>query len=293
METLHYLQTHLSPYRLNMLRLGIWLVLLAAIFVPSEWLWAVRRKKILRPALRTDLSYFFLNSMLPAFILAYPLYYLGLAAHRFLPWHVHLAVAAMPVWLQLAAAFVVSQVGAYWGHRWSHEWPLLWRFHAVHHSSEDIDFLVNTRAHPLDMVFTRLCGYIPLFLLGVAQPPANADPLIPTLIVLIGTFWGFFVHANLRWRFGPLEWLIATPVFHHWHHTRGAMTDRNYAATLPWLDRLFGTYYMPKNQWPERYGTDTPVSSNLAVQLVDPFFPPNKNGAGGPGAVQTPTAPAS
>jgi sterol desaturase/sphingolipid hydroxylase (fatty acid hydroxylase superfamily) len=273
MEILRYLQTHLSPFQLSVFRLAVWLVLLTAIFVPVERLWAVRRQKISRPALGTDLAYFFLNSMLPALILAYPLYYLGSAAHRFLPWHVHLTVAAMPVWLQLAAAFVVGQVGAYWGHRWSHEWPLLWRFHAVHHSSEEIDFLVNTRAHPLDMVFTRLCGYIPLFLLGLAQPPANADPLIPILIVLIGTFWGFFVHANVRWRFGPLEWLIATPAFHHWHHTQGAMTDRNYAATLPWLDRLFGTYYMPKQQWPERYGTDTPVSRNLLGQLVDPLLP--------------------
>jgi sterol desaturase/sphingolipid hydroxylase (fatty acid hydroxylase superfamily) len=258
-----------------------------------ERLWAVRKQKVARKALGADLVYFFLNSLLPAIILAYPLYYLGTTVHRFLPYHVHLAVAAMPIWLQLVAAFVVGQVGAYWGHRWSHEVPLLWRFHAVHHSSEDIDFLVNTRAHPLDMVFTRLCGYIPLFLLGLAQPPANADPLIPILIVLIGTFWGFFVHANVRWRFGPIEWLVATPAFHHWHHTRGEMTDRNYAATLPWLDRLFGTYYLPKKQWPAAYGTDTPVSSNLAVQLVDPFFPPNKNGAGRPGAVQTPEVRAS
>ena len=127
------------------------------------------------------------------------------------------------------------------------------------------------------MIFTRLCGYILIFLLGLANPPAQPGDLLPMVIVFVGTFWGFFVHANVRWRFGPLEWLLATPAFHHWHHTRGVMTDRNYAATLPWLDRMFGTYYMPRKQWPEAYGTDTPVSPNLAVQLVDPFFPPSKN----------------
>jgi len=89
---------------------------------------------------------------------------------------------------------------------------------------------------------------------------------------LAGTFWGFFIHANVRWRFGPLEWLIATPAFHHWHHTRGEHADRNYAAMLPWLDRLFGTYYMPRKAWPANYGTDTPVSSNMAVQLLDPIL---------------------
>ena len=149
--------------------------------------------------------------------------------------------------------------------------------------------MVNTRAHPIDMVFTRFCGYVLIFLLGLAQPAGQAGDLLPIAIAIFGAFWGFFIHANVRWRFGPLEWLIATPAFHHWHHTRSGMIDRNYAATLPWLDQLFGTYYMPKKQWPERYGTDTPVSPNLSAQLLDPFFPAHRNGAGRPGAVQETT----
>ncbi len=275
-HTLQYLQQHLPPTALNVLRLVIWLILLAILFVPAERLWAVRKQRVSRRAFWTDIVYFFLNSMLPALILGLPLYYVGVAAHRFLPYHIHLWIAAMPIWLQLVAAFVAAQLGAYWGHRWSHESPFLWRFHAVHHSAEDMDFLVNTRAHPLDTAFTRLCGYILLFLFGLAQPPASVSPLIPVLIVLVGTFWGFFIHANLRWRFGPLEWLIATPAFHHWHHTRTDHLDRNYAATLPWLDMLFGTYYLPPRTWPERYGTETPVSSNLAAQLLDPMLVINK-----------------
>jgi sterol desaturase/sphingolipid hydroxylase (fatty acid hydroxylase superfamily) len=278
MEILRYLQTHLSPFQLAIVRLAIWLVILAVVFVPLERLFRLRQQKVIRKGLSTDIAYYFLNNLLPGIVLAYPIYYLGRAVHAFLPWHVHLWVAAMPVWAQLLASFLAAQVGAYWGHRWSHEVPLFWRFHAVHHSAEEIDFLVNSRAHPLDMIFTRLCGYILIFFLGLANPPARAGDLLPMVIVFVGTFWGFFVHANIRWRFGPLERLLATPAFHHWHHTRGFMTDRNYAATLPWLDWMFGTYYMPKKQWPEAYGTDAPVSSNLAVQLIDPFFPPSKNG---------------
>jgi sterol desaturase/sphingolipid hydroxylase (fatty acid hydroxylase superfamily) len=277
MDIVHYLRAHLSPFQLNIFLLTFWLVVLTAFFLPAERLFGVRGQRVARKGLPTDLAYYFLNNIVPAIILAYPIYYLGRAVHAFLPWHVHLWVAAMPVWLQLFAAFLAAQVGAYWGHRWSHEMPFLWRFHAVHHSAEELDFLVNTRAHPIDMVFTRLCGYILIFLLGLSQPSGQAGDLLPLVIVLIGMFWGFFVHANIRLRFGPLEWLVATPAFHHWHHTRVEMIDRNYAATLPWLDRLFGTYFMPRKRWPAAYGTDTPVSTNIAVQLVDPFFPPNKN----------------
>jgi sterol desaturase/sphingolipid hydroxylase (fatty acid hydroxylase superfamily) len=115
----------------------------------------------------------------------------------------------------------------------------------IHHSAEHVDWLVNTRAHPVDMVFTRLCGLVPLSVLGLAAPLGGSASLIPVIVLFLGTVWGFFVHANVRWRFGRLEWLSATPAFHHWHHTNDgpAYVDKNYAAMLPWINRLFGTFY--------------------------------------------------
>jgi sterol desaturase/sphingolipid hydroxylase (fatty acid hydroxylase superfamily) len=148
---------------------------------------------------------------------------------------------------------------------------LLWQFHAIHHSAGQLDFLVNTRAHPVDMVFVRLCGLVPLYILGLAGPVGAAGSLIPVMIVLIGTVWGFFIHANLRWRLGPLEWLISTPAFHHWHHTLAAPTNRNYAPMLPWLDRIFGTLYVPKGQWPSGYGIDGAMAETLGGQLLQPL----------------------
>jgi sterol desaturase/sphingolipid hydroxylase (fatty acid hydroxylase superfamily) len=271
MEIFRYVQEHFSPFQQNVFRLAFWLVVLAVVFVPLERMFSLRRQKIVRKGLPADLAYYFLSNLLPGIVLAYPIYYLGLATHRFLPWHVHVFVSALPVWAQLLGAFLAAQLGAYWMHRWFHEIPALWRFHAIHHSAEEMDFLVNSRAHPVDMILTRLGGFIMIYLLGLSNPPGHAGDVLPIVISLTGTFWGFFVHANVRWRFGPLEWLLATPAFHHWHHTRGEMTDRNYAATLPWLDRLFGTYYMPRKDWPRAYGTDTPVSSNLVLQLIDPL----------------------
>jgi sterol desaturase/sphingolipid hydroxylase (fatty acid hydroxylase superfamily) len=166
----------------------------------------------------------------------------------------------------------VGEIGFYWGHRWSHEWPWLWRFHAVHHSATHLNFLVNTRAHPIDMVFTRLCGVALLYATGLANVVGPHPTLAPALILFLGSTWSFFIHANLRWRLGPLEEVIATPAFHHWHHTFDDHKDHNYAAMLPVFDRLFGTFYLPK-AWPADYGTATPMPDDLVGQLLEPFAP--------------------
>jgi sterol desaturase/sphingolipid hydroxylase (fatty acid hydroxylase superfamily) len=137
-----------------------------------------------------------------------------------------------------------------------------------------MDWLVNTRAHPLDMVFTRLCGFIPMYVLGLAQPRPHSLDSVSLSVILIGTLWGFFIHANLNWRLGPLEWLVSTPAFHHWHHTYEEPINKNYASMLPWIDRLFGTWHMPKAQWPSKYGIDVPVPRTVTGQLVRPLMPP-------------------
>jgi sterol desaturase/sphingolipid hydroxylase (fatty acid hydroxylase superfamily) len=85
--------------------------------------------------------------------------------------------------------------------------------------------------------------------------------------------WGFFIHANLRWRFGWLSLLVATPAFHHWHHTNDEHVDKNYASMLPIMDILFGSWYMPREQWPPVYGIKTPMPPGLLAQTVHPFLP--------------------
>ena len=193
-----------------------------------------------------DLCYYFLNSLVPALILSVPVGLLAWAVHRVVPGSCWRRRRPCRSGRRVLAGLVAGEIGYYWGHRWSHEIPFLWRFHSIHHSAEDIDFLVNTRAHPIDMVFGRFCGLVPIYVLGLGGPTGVGGSLVPVLVTLIGTVWGFFIHANLRWRFGPLEWLISTPAFHHWHHTRTGPINRNYASTLPWLDWIFGTHHLPQ-----------------------------------------------
>ena len=264
------LARHALSFGMDVARLAIWLVLLVSIFVPLEKLFALHPAKIWRKQVAVDLGWYFINSLLPAAIIAVPLSILAQALRGANPGGLYSMVAAWPLWLKLPLALLVNDIGAYWAHRASHSFPWLWRFHAVHHSAEHLDWLVNTRAHPFDMVFTRLSGLAPVYLLGLAQATGTRlDPVV-ALVMIAGTVWSFFIHANVRIRLGPLEWLISSPAFHHWHHTNDEHRDRNFAAIFPLIDRVFGTAWLPKH-WPPVYGIDAQTPPTLTGQLLDPL----------------------
>jgi sterol desaturase/sphingolipid hydroxylase (fatty acid hydroxylase superfamily) len=266
-------QQHLLAFLMSWARLCAWLLLLALIFLPLERLFALHPQKFFRKALAQDLGYYFISGLVPGLLLAVPLSLVALGAHAIVPWRVQTAVAAWPLWQRVLAGVVVGEIGFYWGHRWTHEIPFLWRFHSIHHSAEHVYFLISSRAHPIDSVFTRLCGLIPVYILGIATPLTPEGGTVAALLVLVITMWGFLIHANVRWRMGPLEWVIATPAFHHWHHTLGEQRDRNYAPMLPWIDRIFGTYHLPRDRWPSDYGIEAKLPGSLGGQLVYPLRP--------------------
>jgi sterol desaturase/sphingolipid hydroxylase (fatty acid hydroxylase superfamily) len=277
METFRFLQHSLPALALDFVRLFAWLVILLVIFVPLEKAFARRPQRVVRRSFFIDIGYYMINGLSLKLLLILPLSIVAGTLHYVAPGIAYFSwVADQPFSLRFFGAILVGEFGAYWGHRWAHEVPVLWRFHAIHHSAEEVDWLVNTRAHPLDMVFMRLCGLVPVYALGLAQPTSNTPDLVPMLYALTGTIWSFFIHANVNWRMGWLENVISTPGFHHWHHTNDGPTyvDKNYAAIFPWLDRLFGTFFLPKDAWPIRYGTDTAVATSLVGQILQPFRTP-------------------
>jgi sterol desaturase/sphingolipid hydroxylase (fatty acid hydroxylase superfamily) len=273
MEVINQLLRSLPNGAENAIKVALWLIILFAVFAPLEKLFPLRKQKTFRPHWAIDTGYYFINSLLPKVILIVVLSKVLAIIGQYGPTSFYQYVASLPFEFRFPAAIIVGEIGGYWGHRLMHEMPGLWRFHAVHHSAEELDWIVNTRAHPIDILITRAFGLIPLYLLGLVQPTGLADPVV-TAYALFGTLWSFVVHANVKWRFGALESLIATPAFHHWHHTKDGpeLINKNYAAILPFVDRLFGTLYLPKDQWPKKYGIDShKVANGLIGQLIQPF----------------------
>jgi sterol desaturase/sphingolipid hydroxylase (fatty acid hydroxylase superfamily) len=154
--------------------------------------------------------------------------------------------------VQFVLALAIFEVGGYWYHRWSHEVPFLWRFHAVHHSSENLDWISAARLHPFEGFFAGLVIGPPLVLLGF-QPVTV--PIVTTAL----TLWAILLHANLRW-------------YHHWHHSNHPEAwNHNYSGLFPPLDRIFGTYYQPVHRRPETYGTDDHIPDGWWAQLIHPL----------------------
>ncbi len=276
-ETLHHIQTALPGWAIEAVKFANGLVLLTVLFVPLERLFPLQRQAALRQGWRTDVAYYFLTSLLPGKIIVLPVLALLWLMHAIAPQGILTGVSDLPGWARFALGMLVAEFGFYWGHRAMHASAMLWRFHAVHHSARELDWLVNTRAHPVDLVVVRLCGYLPLYLLGLAAPAGNTLDWVPLLVTLVGSTWGYVLHANLQWPLASLERVIATPAFHHWHHEHlGAdgTQHSNYAATLPLMDMLFGTFRASNAKWPERYGTDEPVPSALIDQVMAPFMGP-------------------
>lgn len=238
----------------------------------------------MRPGWGIDVAWYFLTSLLPARLLALPVAVLLWSLAGVAPQGLWPALGDLPAVPRFLVALVIAETGFYWGHRAMHGSALLWRFHAIHHSAPELDWLVNTRAHPVDWLLVRSCGLLPLYALGLARPQAGSPDWVPLLVTLVGSLWGYVIHANLRWRFPWLEEIVATPAFHHWHHQDlgpGGRRHGNFAATLPVLDRLFGTFHLPRDAWPERYGIGEPPLPTLVDQLLHPFMGPERGASPG------------
>ncbi|MCH5720946.1 sterol desaturase family protein [Niabella hibiscisoli] len=173
-------------------------------------------------------------------------------------------IRQQPIWLQAVEVLFLSDLLIYWGHRLQHKVDFLWRFHKVHHSAEELDWLAAHREHPIDSIYTIGLINLPAFIFGF-----ELEAL--ALIVAFRGIWAIYIHSNVRLPIGKLKMLIGAPELHHWHHDKER--DRgNYANISPLMDLLFGTYVCPPHE-PDSFGLKEQFPGSYAGQLLQPLAP--------------------
>lgn len=256
-----------TKYHLGLDWLLLDLFLMAIIFVPIEMVFPKRKdQKTFHEEWRTDLVYFVVSHLLVQFF--------GVITQKpatlFFGWMglsgLHEAVQSLPFLIELLFAFFITDLFQYWTHRFFHNHPFLWRFHSIHHSTENMDWLAGSRTHFVDIFVTRSMAFVPLYVFGFSTITFN-------VYVIFMAIHAVLIHSNTRINFGFIKYIFATPQYHHWHHCKNPKHyGKNFATIFPFIDKIFGTYYLPKDEWPEDTGLlEADYPKGYIKQAIYPF----------------------
>jgi hypothetical protein len=117
-------------------------ILLFLIVVPFEKMYPRRKgQKLRRPLVGTDITFALISPLLNVFGVAAAIVIGGLSLFWLPGMLMRPLVAMLPSIAMPIVAFFLFDFLGYWTHRWAHEVPFLWRFHAVHHSPEHMDWI--------------------------------------------------------------------------------------------------------------------------------------------------------
>ncbi len=259
----------------NLLRIFIGVAIVGAVLTLIEKLFPAKPdKKIFRSQYLLDLQFLLfvptigkLMTRIAVIVTVVPIYLLVIGelpgperfAQGFGP------IITQPKLIQAIELLLFADFLSYWLHRLFHG-RRLWLFHAVHHSSEELDWLSSVRVHPVNEMITAALRAVPLILFGFS-------PVVVAGLVPLFTLHGLLLHAHVNWTFGPLRYVLSSPVFHRWHHSRDREAmNSNFSGLFPIWDILFGTFYMPDDRKPEVFGIFEPMPTTLWGQLKQPFL---------------------
>lgn len=154
-------------------------------------------------------------------------------------------LTALPLWVQLLLFFLVLDFVQWATHVALHRFDILWQFHQVHHSVEEMSFPAHLRFHWMEHVVYTPVKYLTVSLLFGVEPEAVF------LTYYAATLIGHLNHANMPLTYGPLRYLLNNPVMHIWHHSKSLPRDKrygvNFGISLSLWDYLFRTHYIPSS----------------------------------------------
>ena len=172
----------------------------------------------------------------------------------------------LPIFVQAALMLLAADFLRYWMHRAFHRFTPLWRLHAVHHSPHRLYWLNVGRFHPIEKAIQYGADALPFIVLGVSEP-------VLAVYFVFFAINGFFQHSNCAVRLGPLNYIVAGPELHRWHHSQqSAESDTNFGNNLIVWDLLFGTRFLPTGREVGPLGLQNrayPMS--FWAQLTSPF----------------------
>jgi len=251
------------------------------IFLVIERLRPAQRRGFFARGYRQDVLYTILNATLVVpLVVALSLSFAHLAS-KSLPWIVLPHYEFLPRWLAIAIIFVAMDACNWSAHLANHKVRMLWRFHELHHSQEDMSVLTVFRTHPLIHV-SYLIALVPGIVL-LANGSVTTSLLVGYAAVVA------FEHSNTNLSFGPLNRIFCSPNYHRIHHRVEGRQDVNLGFALTIWDQLSGRAVFPTKET-IRIDTGLPGRpltveqsaprarhfSVLAAQLVGPFRPLNQ-----------------
>jgi sterol desaturase/sphingolipid hydroxylase (fatty acid hydroxylase superfamily) len=222
----------------GVLLVGPAVLILVLVALVAERVWPAERRPLGAPGHRQDLAYLGLYALVavPAVTLvgtgaAVSLSRLdgGFTLHPF---------DGLPRWALIVAVLVLMD-GANWASHWlNHRVETFWRFHALHHSQEEMSILTSFRAHPVVHTSFQLAA-LPLIVLGTGGA-------VPSSVLIGYIVLSTLPHANVIWRFGPLGYVLVTPAYHRLHHDRSDVRGVNLGTVLVLWDVLAGLAVFPE-----------------------------------------------
>ncbi len=145
--------------------------------------------------------------------------------------------AGLPRWALVAVVLVLVDLANWTSHLYNHRVDAFWRFHALHHSQEEMSILTSFRAHPLVHTSFQLTA-VPLIVLGTGGA-------VPAAVLIGYVLLSTMPHANVDWGFGPLRYVIVSPAYHRLHHDRDDRRGVNLGTVLVLWDVLAGLAVFP------------------------------------------------
>jgi sterol desaturase/sphingolipid hydroxylase (fatty acid hydroxylase superfamily) len=253
------------------------LAFIGAILV-VERVWPAQRRTLFARGYRHDLLFTIFNAALVVPLVTALTLAFDEVVRRSVPWIVLPKMGPLPHWGAIILLLVAVDGCNWFAHLANHRIRMLWRFHELHHSQEDMNVLTVFRTHPLIHVSYMISLVPGLVLL------ANGSLSI-TVLALYGAIVAF-AHSNTRLGFGPLGRIVVSPNYHRIHHQLDGPQDVNMGFVLTIWDQMFHTAVFPTEATvradtglpgrPLIVEQERPASRQLSVfaaQMWGPFRP--------------------